>query len=126
MHRLPPTLTLLASRPWKGRWLLAVALLHTGVAAVLFAPEWRALWQRGVFNAVAGDVHIGKATWFLLFGAVLALLAWEVTALERSQPRAALRPMGGWLLALVAVGLVLMPASGFWLVLPPALAMLVR
>lgn len=126
MHSLPSTLALLATRPWKGRWLLAVALLHTAVAAILFAPQWRALWQRGVFNAVAGDVHMGNAIWFLLFGAVLALLAWEVTALERSQPPAALRPMGWCLLALVAAGLVLMPVSGFWLVLPPALALLVR
>lgn len=103
-----------------------MALLHTVVAAVLFVPQWQALWQRGVFNAAAGDVCIGHAIWFLLFGAVLALLAWEVTALERSQPRVALQPMGWCLLALVAVGVVLMPASGFWLVLPPALAMLVR
>lgn len=126
MHSLlPPTLSMLAARPWKGRWLLAVALLHTVVGAILFAPQWQALWQRGVFNAVAGDVHLGNAIWFLLFGAVLALLAWEVTALERSQPPAALRPMGWCLLALVLAGVVLMPVSGFWLVLPAALALLV-
>lgn len=125
MPSLPLPLLTLATRPWKGRWLLTVALLHTVAAAVLFAPQWQALWQRGVFNAVAGDAHMGNAIWFLLFGAVLGLLAWEVTALERSQPAVALRPMGWCLLALVLAGVVLMPVSGFWLVLPPAIAMLV-
>lgn len=125
MPSFPLPLLTLATRPWKGRWLLTVALLHTVAAAVLFAPQWQALWQRGVFNAVAGDAHMGNAIWFLLFGAVLALLAWEVTALERSQPAVALRPMGWCLLALVLAGVVLMPVSGFWLVLPPAIAMLV-
>jgi hypothetical protein len=126
MPKLPEALAMLAVRPWKGRWLLSVALLHTMVAAILFAPQWRALWQRGVFNAVAGDARMGHAVWFLLFGAVLALLAWEVTALERSQPAVALRPMGWCLLALVLAGGMLMPVSGFWLVLPPALALLVK
>lgn len=126
MHSLLWSLSTLAARPWKGRWLLAVALLHTLAAAVMFAPQWQILWQRGVFNAVADDMHLGAAVWFLLFGAVLALLAWEVTALESSQPAVALRPMGWCLLALVLAGVVLMPVSGFWLVLPPALALLVR
>lgn len=126
MHSLLGSLFTFAARPWKGRWLLAVALLHTLAAAVLFAPQWQILWQRGVFNAVADDMDLGAAVWFLLFGAVLALLAWEVTALERSQPAVALRPMGWCLLALVLAGVVLMPVSGFWLVLPPALALLLR
>ena len=126
MHSLLWSLSTLAARPWKGRWLLAVALLHTLAAAVMFTPQWQILWQRGVFNAVADDMPLGAAVWFLLFGAVLALLAWEVTALESSQPAVALRPMGWCLLALVLAGVVLMPVSGFWLVLPPALALLLR
>lgn len=125
MKSLPLSLAALAARPWKGRWLMAVALLHTTAGGILFAPQWQTLWRRGVFHSVMGDAPLGNAVWFLLFGAVLALLAWEITALEHSQPTAELRPMGWCLLALVLAGVVVMPASGFWLVLPPAMAMLV-
>lgn len=125
MKSLPLSVAALAARPWKGQWLMVVALLHTAAGGVLFAPQWQTLWRRGMFNSVMGDAPTDNAVWFLLSGAVLALLAWEITALECSQPAVELRPMGWCLLVLVLAGVVLMPASGFWLVLPPALALLV-
>ena len=54
-----------------------------------------------------------------------ALLGWAIALLERSPTHAsaALRPLGMGVLALTLLGIVLMPASGFWLALPPALAL---
>jgi len=113
-------------RRWKGPWLLAVAALHTAYALVVFAEPLREIVRRGVWASVRRDPVLGAAVWFVLFGILFALLAWAVLQLERHGGPAAeatLRPLGFGLLALALLGAVLMPPSGFWLVLPPALAM---
>lgn len=109
---------------WKGLWLVAVAAVHTVFAAVEFFPQWHAIARRGVLDSVDTDPMLGAVAWFGLFGIVLALLGWAIVLLERSPaPPAALRPLGMGVLALAALGIVLMPASGFWLALPPAMAL---
>lgn len=113
-------------RIWIGYWLMGVAALHTAFAGLVFAKVLLTIVQRGVFNSVGEDPLMGAVTWFVLFGLCLALLALAVTALERSGQAEVLRKLGLGLLLLCALGLVLMPASGFWLAIPPALAMLRR
>jgi len=49
-----------------------------------------------------------------------------VAELERSSPNQLPKAVGWSLLALAIVGVALMPASGFWLVFPPAVAALMR
>lgn len=113
-------------RVWIGYWLMGVAALHTAFAGLVFAKVLLTIVQRGVFNSVGDDPLMGAVTWFVLFGLCLALLALAVTALERSGQAQVLRKLGLGLLLLCALGVVLMPASGFWLAIPPALAMLWR
>lgn len=113
-------------RIWIGHWLMGVAALHTLFAAVVFGKVLLKIAERGLFNSVGADPMIGAVTWFVLFGVVLALLALAITPLERSGQHAALRKLGFGLLLLCGLGIVLMPASGFWLAIPPALAMLRR
>ncbi len=113
-------------RTWIGYWLMGVALVHTAFAGLVFTDVLRKIAQRGVFDSVGDDPLMGAVTWFVLFGLCLALLALAVTALERSGQAAALRQLGFGVLMLCGVGLVLMPASGFWLAIPPALALLRR
>ncbi len=110
---------------WKGPWLVAVAAVHTVFAAIVFLPQWQDIVQRGVFDSVGSDPMRGAVAWFGLFGAALALLGWAIALLERSPTHAsaALRPLGMGVLALTLLGIALMPASGFWLALPPALAL---
>ena len=113
--------------PWIGRWLLAVAALHTLFGLLAFPQVLQQLWQLGVVNSVGADPLRGAVVWFLLFGAPLALLAWVLTPLERRPDSAPLLRQLGWGILLVAVlGIVLMPASGFWLVLPAAIALIRR
>lgn len=118
-----------ARRRWIGHWLMAVAGLHTVFALlVLREPLWQIV-QRGVFDGVGQDPMAAASVWFLLFGALLALLALAITPLEGGgdgRSSAALRRLGWGLLALCIAGVVLMPASGFWLALPAAFALLRR
>lgn len=113
-------------RAWIGHWLMSVAALHTLFALVVLRRPLLGILQRGVFNAVGQDPLSGLAVWFLLFGFGLALLAQAVTALERSGQLQALRRQGWGVLALSVCGVVLMPASGFWLAFPAGIALLRR
>lgn len=119
----PQPLTLRTA--WKGGWLLTVAAIHTVFAAVVFLPQLEEIVRRGVIDSVGSDPMVGAVAWFVLFGVVLALLGWAVLLVERHMAPApgALRPLGLGVLALALLGIALMPASGFWLVLPPALAL---
>lgn len=111
--------------PWKGPWMLAVAALHTLYAAVMFPDQLQEIARRGVFNSVQKDPAVGAVVWFVLFGVLFALLGWAILLIERhaAVAPAPLRTLGIGLLALTVLGIVLMPASGFWLALPPALAL---
>jgi hypothetical protein len=110
---------------WIGRWLMAVAALHVVIAIVQYHDVLATVAQRGVFNTVAGAPEIGAVVWSLLFGAVAFIGGLAVSALERSG--VALPKSLGWcLLVLAAVGAVLVPVSGFWLVFAPAIGILVR
>ena len=68
---------------------------------------------------------MGAVVWFVLFGVLFALLGWAILLAERNAALAPvpLRGLGAGLLALTVLGIVLMPSSGFWLALPPALAL---
>lgn len=111
---------------WIGPWLIATAVLHTGYAAVKHGPALREIAERGYFKAVAGDAQRGLAVWFVLFGAGLLLLGLAVLALEQQPAVPMLRPIGAGLLLVALAGVTLMPASGFWLAFPPAIALLLR
>lgn len=106
---------------WKGQWMLAVAVLHTLYAAVVFPTQLQEIVRRGVFNSVQKDPAVGAVVWFVLFGLLFALLGWAILLAERNAALAPvpLRGLGAGLLALTVLGIVLMPSSGFWLALPP-------
>lgn len=110
---------------WIGRWLVGVSIIHTLFAIVVFRPVLASLIQRGVFNTVGNDPMTGAVVWFVLFGVALFICGLAVSALEQS-PAPLPKSLGWSLLALVTLGVVLMPASGFWLAIPPALAILWR
>lgn len=109
---------------WIGRWLILVAILHTLFAAVVFGKVLLNIVQRGVFNTVGQDPMTGATVWFLLFGAVLALMGMAIHTLEQSSDFTSARAIGIGTLLLTILGIVLMPASGFWLALPAAFGLL--
>ena len=111
---------------WTGHWLLAVAGLHTIAAGVMFSEPLTDIARRGLFDSVNRDPTRGAAIWFLLFGGLLALLGIALTSIERRNDVPTLRLLGAGVLAVTVLGVVLMPASGFWLAFPPAIALLMR
>lgn len=113
-------------KQWISRWLIAVSAIHTLFAVVVFRDTLSSIIQRGVFNTVGDDPMTGAVVWFVLCGAVLFICGLAVSALERSSSNRLPTSLGWSLLALSVLGVVLMPASGFWLVFPPAVGILLR
>jgi hypothetical protein len=111
---------------WKGRWLIAVSIIHTLFAFAVFGKVLSSIVQRGVFDTVGNDPLTGAVVWFVLFGLALFICGLAVSALERLPNSSVPKSIGWSVLAMTVIGVVLMPASGFWLAIPPALAILLQ
>lgn len=110
---------------WIGIWLMATASIHLGSVVFGHSAVFLRVVERGIFNTVEGDPVVGAFVWSLLFGAVAFIGGLAVSALERSS--GVIPKSLGWsLLALACVGAVLVPVSGFWLIFPPAIAVLLK
>lgn len=113
-------------KKWIGRWLIGVSVVHTFFAVAVFGDVLASIIKRGVFNTVGTDPMTGAVVWFVLFGAVLFVCGLVVAELEKSSSGYLPKTIGWSLLALAIVGVVLMPMSGFWLIFPPAIAVLIK
>ncbi len=110
-----------------GPLLVATGVLHLLVGLFFFAGPLAAIAGDG-FGAVGPDpaskaFDREAAFWFMLFGVMLLMLGGLT---HWAQARTGTLPLFlGWsLLALGVIGVVMMPASGFWLALSQAALML--
>lgn len=62
----------------------------------------------------------------MLFGAGLALIGAAIVPMERGRHYGSFRALGVGLLLMCSLGIVLMPASGFWLGLPAAFGLIFK
>ena len=108
---------------WKGKWIIGVALLHTVFALVVAGEHYQQMLRSGLINS-ATSPQANIAIWFLLFGVLLFIAGLLLLALEQAEqaiPRLAIYP----LLGLTVLGVSVMPASGFWLMFPPLVALII-
>ena len=107
-----------------GHLLVAVGVVHNLVGVVFGFGYLAEIAHAGFFNAV--EPHFPRQTvfWFLFTGLLFILIGqvclWAERRLDRPLPA-----FVGWeLLAFSVVGVVLIPVSGFWLVIALALYMI--
>jgi hypothetical protein len=93
---------------------------------VVFRKVLEPVVQRGLLNTGGSDPMTSLGVWFVLFGVVLFICGLCITALERASSDPMPKSIGWCLLALAVLGVVLMPASGFWLIFPPCIAILLK
>ena len=111
---------------WIGRYLIVVAALHPVVSMLIYGPVYLGMLERGVFNTVNRDPLRSAAIWFLLFGGPVLLLGMTINSLERKPDFTQASSLGLGMLLLCIFGVVLMPMSGFWLLMPVAIALMSR
>ncbi len=109
---------------WIGRWIVGVSVLHTLFGFVVFGPVIVSIGKAGLWNTVGAEPMRAAVAWFMLSGFFMTAIGLAVDAIEHAGQHQSLRPVGIVLLLTTVLGIVLMPASGFWLVLPPIVAML--
>ena len=110
----------LASQMVSAGWLLmAIAFIHAAFGLWMGRRPLLAIAREGFTNAVDPHLDRNVVFWFLLASPLL----WMVGRLALWLADEGQRPpawLGRDLLALAVLGIVLMPASGFWLILAPA------
>ena len=109
-------------RRWVGKTLVLIGILHSLFGLVFMGPVLKELASDGLVNTVNGQPEREAVFWFLYTGFALILLGAVVDWIEA---RHAVVPLFlAWaLLASTLVALVVMPASGFWLLLVPVAGM---
>lgn len=111
-------------KSYSGTILAWTAVLHTVVGIIVYWQPLADIAQSGLFNSIDPHYDRGSAFWFLLFGALLFMLAGLIRWLTQVKRMEIPKFIGVYMLALCLVGVFFMPVSGFWLVIPQALIMM--
>lgn len=121
---------------WRGPSIVAVAVLHTTFALVVasgvgFTPEMLAsvggsppLTQMTPGFGSDQPPNLGALTffWSIFFGLAMVVVGLLVRDVERRGERVP-GAVGGLLLVMATLGAVLVPVSGFWLMIPVGLSL---
>ena len=106
-----------------GNLLMATGVLHNVVGVVGFRRQLSAIHRERYFNTVDRDLERNAAFWFLITGVQLMILG-QQTRVVQKQAGAVPASLGWNLLAISVPGIIVMPVSGFWLVLAQGLLVL--
>ena len=111
---------------WIGRWIVAVSALHTLFGLIAFGPVLQRMLNVGLWNSVGSDPMRGAVAWFLISGGFMLVGGLAIDLCERNNDTLRLSVIGWALLVVTLFIILLMPVSGAWLLLPPAIAMILR
>ena len=112
-------------KAWIGKTLFAIGVIHSFFGFFFMRGTLALLWSEGLFNTVNGQPRREAVFWFLYTGFLLVIIGALIDRLERSGFR--FPAFLGWsFLALTTVGVLVMPISGIWLLIPPVVGMFHR
>lgn len=109
---------------FSGYWLYVTSIIHVLVGVWLYAEPLKNIAQSGFFNAVEPFCDRNTAFWFLMFVPLLFAIG-QLCCWAQIQGIALPIFLGWCLLATSIVGIVLMPISGFWLLIPPSVLIII-
>jgi len=110
---------------WIGNWIIITSILHTLFAVFMFIDTWSVIFNQGLFADITVNSEIGGVLFFFFYGLLLFIFGLTIRTLENSNiilPKI----IGYGLLGCTVIALLFVPLSGFWLLLPPAFAILKR
>lgn len=114
-------------KAWTGKSIIIIGILHSIVGVAAFHDILILLFNERLFNTISLKTapQRGEAFWFLFTGAALIMIGALVDWIERKE--IGLPAFLAWsFVAMAAVGALIMPVSGFWLLLAPSCGLLSR
>ncbi|WP_120496156.1 DUF6463 family protein [Kiloniella sp. EL199] len=112
-------LTHFIAQRWVGRWIMAVAITHIVLTFILFPTQIAFIFMNGFFDMGITNYEISNTVWFFFFGMPLFLVGLMI---DRDEKKNTMPPFQEVLLftlvCMTALGIMLIPASGFWLMVP--------
>jgi hypothetical protein len=112
-------------RAWIGKSIIIIGVIHSAFGLVGFRKTIATIFSEGLFNTVNGQPEREFAFWFVFFGLLMIAFGAFVNWVERQGIK--LPKFLGWnLLALTLLIVMIMPVSGGWLLLAPAIGSVLR
>lgn len=107
---------------WKksGTLLLATGIIHNAVGLMMGWKILASIADAGFINTIKGENELDRSAifWFLFSGFLMMLLGKFMQDYIEEHNRPAPAYIGYYLLILTIIGCLIMPISGFWIVLP--------
>lgn len=105
---------------WKysGTFMIATAIIHNLVGFVMGWSVLQDIARDGFVNSVIEQMDRNAIFWFLFSGFIMLLLGIIMHNMIREQQKPVPKYIAYHLLVLSVIGCIMMPASGFWIVLP--------
>lgn len=110
-------------KKWIGWFIIFIGIIHISVGLLLIGDVGMELLREGLFNTVNGEPMREAFFWFT-FGGLSMIIIGQLTNWYEQQETAFPNFLGWSLLALSLLVVLVMPASGGWLMLVPAIAIL--
>jgi hypothetical protein len=107
---------------WKGKWFFSVGVIHSLFGLAFMKTTLTVLWSEHLFNTVNGQPAREAVFWFLYTGFLLLIIGVLIDQTERHRLAVPWFVICAFVL-LTVVGLVVMPISGIWLLLPPVVGL---
>ncbi len=112
---------------WKysGIFLWITGIIHIVVGFIIGKDIYADMLRDGLINSMQNNFTRGFAFWFFLFGVLLILYGYTLQYNIEREQKPSPAHVGYSLLAVGIFGCLVEPVSGFWLVLPQALIIIV-
>ena len=107
-------------KAWIGKWLIFVSIGHTVVGILLFGDIYKEMISDGLLGTVVSE-RTAAPVWFLLFIASLLIIT-----IEKHDSLNIPNSIALLLFILTTLGVILMPMSGFWLVYPAVIGIVLK
>lgn len=110
---------------WIGKSIMIIGAIHSAFGFVIFRSTLAEIFRDGLVNTVNGQPMREVAFWFIVFGFLAIIFGALIDWCERQSVK--LPKFLGWsLLALTTVIVTIMPISGGWTLLIPAIGLIFR
>ena len=98
--------------------MLLISLLHVTTGLVEYRSAFSRMWATDLINSASEPAEHQLAFWFTFTGLLMALTGYLMDWVIRKRAMWLPVAFGYVLSGICLVGIVLIPLSGFWLVLP--------